>query len=99
MGMVFGYFIAISFPSVSLSKVYVRVYYLMFVNKLYVLHQIYVDHLICCNMLQINLPSNLISSFDVSIYERADHRKYMMRSFPENLGSGNTPITPKVLFH
>ncbi|KAM7496777.1 hypothetical protein LguiA_021191 [Lonicera macranthoides] len=64
MGMVFGYFIGISCPSVSLSK--------------------------------INLPSNLLSSFDVSIYDRADHRKYMMRSFPENLGSGNTPITPKI---
>ncbi|KAG6415381.1 hypothetical protein SASPL_122792 [Salvia splendens] len=60
MGMVFGYFIGVSFPSVSLSK--------------------------------IALPSSLISSFDMGFND--DHRA--TRSFPENLGSGSTPVTPKI---
>ncbi|KAG8387660.1 hypothetical protein BUALT_Bualt02G0044500 [Buddleja alternifolia] len=60
MGMVLGYFIGVSFPSVSLSK--------------------------------INLPSSIISSFDMAFHD--DHET--SRSFPENLGSGSTPETPKI---
>ncbi|VFQ91492.1 unnamed protein product [Cuscuta campestris] len=62
MGMVFGYFIGISFPLLSLAK--------------------------------INLPSSLISSLDVAFGE--DHQRFTDRSFPENLGSGSTPTTPKI---
>ncbi|KAK2982585.1 hypothetical protein RJ640_009238, partial [Escallonia rubra] len=61
MGMVFGYFVGISFPSVSLTR--------------------------------INLPSSIMSSLDGSLHEDP---KPSDRSFPENLGSGNTPATPKV---
>ncbi|KAK3005749.1 hypothetical protein RJ639_015511, partial [Escallonia herrerae] len=61
MGMVFGYFVGISFPSVSLTR--------------------------------INLPSSIMSSLDGSLHEDP---KPSERSFPENLGSGNTPVTPKV---
>ncbi|KAK1398422.1 Zinc finger protein with KRAB and SCAN domains 5 like [Heracleum sosnowskyi] len=57
MGMVFGYFIGISFPSVSLTR--------------------------------INLPSSLMSYHEENV-KAAD------RSFPENLGSGNTPTIPKI---
>ncbi|XP_057782554.1 uncharacterized protein LOC131000574 isoform X1 [Salvia miltiorrhiza] len=60
MGMVFGYFIGVSFPSVSLSK--------------------------------IALPTSLVSSFDMAFND--DRRA--TRSFPENLGSGSTPVTPKI---
>lgn len=62
MGMVFGYFIGISFPSVSLTK--------------------------------ITLPSSIISSLDVAFND--DHQRHSERSFPENLGSGNIPLTPKI---
>nr|GMC55652.1 uncharacterized protein LOC109173468 isoform X1 [Ipomoea batatas]GMC62018.1 uncharacterized protein LOC109173468 isoform X1 [Ipomoea batatas]GMD12522.1 uncharacterized protein LOC109173468 isoform X1 [Ipomoea batatas]GMD18987.1 uncharacterized protein LOC109173468 isoform X1 [Ipomoea batatas] len=63
MGMVFGYFIGMSFPFVSLAK--------------------------------INLPSSLMSSHDVAIVSE-EHQNFASRSFPENLGSGSTPITPKI---
>lgn len=56
---------------------------------------IYVIHLIHFCLLQINLPSSLISSLDVAFND--DHHKSSRRSFPENLGSGSTPLTPKVL--
>ncbi|KAK6163338.1 hypothetical protein DH2020_000202 [Rehmannia glutinosa] len=62
IGMVLGYFIGVSFPSVSLSK--------------------------------INLSSSLISSFDMAFND--DHHTSASRSFPENLGSGSTPLTPKI---
>ncbi|KAG8371314.1 hypothetical protein BUALT_Bualt13G0074800 [Buddleja alternifolia] len=62
MGIVLGYFIGVSFPSVSLSK--------------------------------MNLPSSLMSSLDGAFN---DHRSSASRSFPENLGSGSTPLTPKEL--
>ncbi|KAL6566786.1 hypothetical protein OROMI_015190 [Orobanche minor] len=62
IGMVFGYFVGVSFPSVSLSK--------------------------------INLPSSLISSFDMAFND--GHHTSDGRSFPENLGSGSTPLTPKI---
>ncbi|KAK6144387.1 hypothetical protein DH2020_021207 [Rehmannia glutinosa] len=62
MGMVLGYFIGVSFPSVSLSK--------------------------------INLPSSLVTSFDLAFND--DPHSSASRSFPENLGSGSTPLTPKV---
>ncbi|WMV56068.1 hypothetical protein MTR67_049453 [Solanum verrucosum] len=62
MGMVFGYFVGISFPSVSLTK--------------------------------INLPSSLISTLDYAFND--DHRRAIERTFPENLGSGSTPLTPKI---
>ncbi|KAL6516684.1 hypothetical protein OROGR_019989 [Orobanche gracilis] len=62
IGMMFGYLIGISFPSVSLSK--------------------------------INLPSSLISSFDIAFND--GHHTSDGRSFPENLGSGSTPVTPKI---
>ncbi|KAL8516003.1 hypothetical protein ACS0TY_014614 [Phlomoides rotata] len=61
-GMVLGYFIGVSFPSVSLSK--------------------------------INLPSSLMTSFDVAFND--DPHSSASRSFPENLGSGSTPSTPKI---
>ncbi|XP_019175605.1 PREDICTED: uncharacterized protein LOC109170929 isoform X2 [Ipomoea nil] len=65
MGMVFGYFIGISFPFVSLTK--------------------------------INLPSSLISTIDVAFGDdRHRHTSYSARSFPENLGSGSIPVTPKI---
>ncbi|KAK3023120.1 hypothetical protein RJ639_042709, partial [Escallonia herrerae] len=41
----------------------------------------------------INLPSSIMSSLDGSLHEDP---KPSERSFPENLGSGNTPVTPKV---
>nr|GLL31083.1 uncharacterized protein LOC109173468 isoform X2 [Ipomoea trifida] len=63
MGMVFGYFIGMSFPFVSLAK--------------------------------IHLPSSLMSSHDVAIVSE-EHQNFASRSFPENLGSGSTPITPKI---
>ncbi|KAK9061551.1 hypothetical protein SSX86_018733 [Deinandra increscens subsp. villosa] len=62
MGVVVGYFIGVSFPSVSLTKVI--------------------------------LPSSIYSPFDVTMHE--DQSKALERSFPENLGSGNTPETPKI---
>nr|GMD29465.1 T6D22.12 isoform 1 [Ipomoea batatas] len=63
--MVFGYFIGISFPFVSLTK--------------------------------INLPSSLISTIDVAFGDdRHRHTSYSGRSFPENLGSGSIPVTPKI---
>ncbi|OIT34908.1 PREDICTED: uncharacterized protein LOC109244080 [Nicotiana attenuata] len=62
MGMVFGYFVGISFPSVSLTK--------------------------------INLPSSLMSTLDYAFND--DRTRNTERSFPENLGSGSTPLTPKI---
>ncbi|XP_022846405.1 uncharacterized protein LOC111369158 [Olea europaea var. sylvestris] len=62
MGMLLGYLIGVSFPSVSLTK--------------------------------INLPSSLMSSFDIAFND--DRRSSPSRSFPENLGSGSTPFTPKI---
>ncbi|KAL6506400.1 hypothetical protein OROGR_024581 [Orobanche gracilis] len=62
IGMVFGYFIGVSFPSAPLSK--------------------------------INLPSSLISSIDMAFND--GHHTSDGRSFPENLGSGSTPLTPKI---
>lgn len=44
--------------------------------------------------LQITLPSSIISSLDVAFND--DHQRHSERSFPENLGSGNIPLTPKV---
>lgn len=44
--------------------------------------------------LQINLPSSLISTLDYAFND--DHRRAIERTFPENLGSGSTPLTPKV---
>ncbi|XP_071726457.1 uncharacterized protein [Rutidosis leptorrhynchoides] len=59
MGMILGYFIGVSFPYVSFTK--------------------------------INLHPNSHSSFD------EDHQpKPHERSFPENLGSSNTPELPKI---
>ncbi|XP_022869562.1 uncharacterized protein LOC111388964 [Olea europaea var. sylvestris] len=62
MGMLLGYFIGVSFPSVSLTK--------------------------------ISLPSSLMSSFDIAFND--DRHSSASRSFPENLGSGSTPSTPKI---
>lgn len=62
MGIVVGYFIGVSFPSVSLTKV--------------------------------TLPSSIYSPFDITLHE--DQSKSRERSFPENLGSGNTPEIPKI---
>ncbi|PWA99765.1 hypothetical protein CTI12_AA004110 [Artemisia annua] len=62
MGIVVGYFIGVSFPSVSLTKV--------------------------------TLPSSIYSPFDITMHE--DQSKSRERSFPENLGSGNTPEIPKI---
>ncbi|CAN4119313.1 unnamed protein product [Withania somnifera] len=62
MGMVFGYFVGISFPFLSLTK--------------------------------INLPSSVISTLDYAFND--DRRRAIGRTFPENLGSGSTPLTPKV---
>ncbi|CAA2974367.1 hypothetical protein CDL12_19772 [Olea europaea subsp. europaea] len=62
MGMLLGYFIGVSFPSVSLTK--------------------------------ISLPSTLMSSFDIAFND--DRHSSASRSFPENLGSGSTPSTPKI---
>lgn len=43
----------------------------------------------------MNLPSSLMTSFDVAFND--DPHGSASRSFPENLGSGSTPSTPKVL--
>lgn len=47
-----------------------------------------------CGRLQINLPSSLMSTLDYAFND--DHTRNTERSFPENLGSGSTPLTPKV---
>lgn len=50
------------------------------------------------DLVQINLPSSLISTIDVAFGDdRHRHTSYSSRSFPENLGSGSIPVTPKVL--
>ncbi|THG14211.1 hypothetical protein TEA_002840 [Camellia sinensis var. sinensis] len=61
MGMVFGYFIGVSFPSVSLTK--------------------------------INLPSSIISSFDVAFKD--DHHRSVSDHIPENRVSTDT-APPKI---
>lgn len=48
-------------------------------------------------LLQMNIPSSFISPFDVAFSDGS--RRSPPRSFPENLGSGSTPLTPKVDFH
>lgn len=86
MGMVFGYFIGVSFPSVSLSKV--RPFCLLDEG----FHLPSDDCIIIFFFLiQIILPSSFVPSLDVAFNDTS-----VDRSFPENLGSGSTPTTPKV---
>ncbi|KVH90761.1 hypothetical protein Ccrd_007223 [Cynara cardunculus var. scolymus] len=61
MGMIFGYFIGVSFPYFSFTK--------------------------------ISSHSSIHSSFDVTMHEES---KAHERSFPDNLGSSNTPELPKI---
>lgn len=92
MGLVFGYFIGVSFPSVSWSNV----------RPLCLLDEDYIFHSDNCiitilkyNNFQIAIPSSFVSSFDTA--HNDDHHSLADRSFPENLGSGSTPTTPKVV--
>lgn len=88
MGIVVGYFIGVSFPSVSLTKVTSESSICLYCKN----HRVF-DF---TDVFQVILPSSIYSPFDVTMHE--DQSKSLERSFPENLGSGNTPATPKVFF-
>ncbi|CAH1452582.1 unnamed protein product [Lactuca virosa] len=62
MATIFGYFIGVSFPYISFTK--------------------------------INFPPSIRSPFDTTMH--GDNSKAQERSFPENLGSSNTPELPKI---
>lgn len=96
MGMVFGYFVGVSFPSVSFSKVR-RDHDMLDAlwGCLSTIWTIVLLLLTLWNIFQITLPSSLISSFDLAFND--DRHASATRSFPENLGSGSTPIAPKVV--
>lgn len=87
MGIVVGYFIGVSFPSVSLTKV---------TSDSWIYFHCKNHYLILSDILQVTLPSSIYSPFDKTMHE--DQSKSHERSFPENLGSGNTPEIPKVYF-
>lgn len=92
--MVLGYFIGVSFPSVSLSKVRFKDYNISCKNR-YCLPFCLLHFVLFALYWQMNLPSSLMTSFDVAFND--DPHGSASRSFPENLGSGSTPSTPKVL--
>ena len=77
MGVVFGYFIGVSFPSISLTKVASKSWILIYYIQKHIF--IWFD----CNILQVIIPSSIYSPFDVTMQSKS-----LERSFPENLGSG-----------